>query len=77
MPIRKTEINTAGRVAANEILTRPVKVKAVAIASVQGKGYLSKYTPKTGWNTEAASWYMSEISPICTKLSDNLLLNKG
>jgi hypothetical protein len=55
----------------------PKKVEAIPNGSENGCGRLSVASPIIGCRTEAVSWKVSVMSPICTKSSASGFLING
>lgn len=55
-PINATEHKTQGKEFAKARQSKPTNVKLMPIGNDHGEGFLSKYNPVSGWNTDAADW---------------------
>jgi hypothetical protein len=77
MPISATAPRMSGKNPAVASSTSPASVKVMPRASENGFGHLSVYQPTSGCNSEAVAWFVKVMSPICAKLSVNVVLSSG
>ena len=77
MPTKAAASSTVEKFGANASKTSPHSVEVMPSGSEYGAGRRSVYSPTRGWNSDAVSWYVSVIRPICPKLSWNSPLRIG